>query len=472
MVRACSRRSAAPRSTTPAGERLHEIHERSLHELEGVLSPDLQQELDEVVAAVHRETPDRVGAAHRPGPARRLARRPVPRHPGDAVHPAGPGPAAARARCGRRRAIEPGSGGSRDRPAPTSRPDPDDHRRHPIARRLGTRLVAVAAGRATARLARQARSTRCWPSSARSRRSCSRARPARSPSRSRAVCRGRGRSSSTRATAPSRSSAFSADGIRDKLKVILQMSVVLTYGTGVPTVKVGRIAGQFAKPRSSPTETRDGVELPSFRGDMVNDFAFDAGARRPDPARLVHGYHQSASTLNLLRAFTKGGFADLSQVHAWNLEFVAASPEGRRYESLAAEIDRALRFMAACGIDLDAELAAARGRLLHVARGAPARLRGGAHPRATASPATGTTARRTCSGSVSAPASSTARTSSSSSGVQNPIGVKLGPTATPAEVDRPVRPPEPAPRARSARALSAAWAPTASRRRCRRCCAR
>jgi 3-deoxy-7-phosphoheptulonate synthase len=119
---------------------------------------------------------------------------------------------------------------------------------------------------------------------------------------------------------------------------------------------MGRIAGQFAKPRSSATESRDGVELPSFRGDMVNDFAFDADARRPDPTRLVRAYHQSASTLNLLRAFAKGGFADLSRVHAWNLEFLDASPEGRRYDAMAAEIDRALRFMAACGIDLDAEL--------------------------------------------------------------------------------------------------------------------
>jgi 3-deoxy-7-phosphoheptulonate synthase len=150
--------------------------------------------------------------------------------------------------------------------------------------------------------------------------------------------------------------AFSANAIRDKLKVILQMAVVLTYGSGVPTVKIGRIAGQFAKPRSSATETRDGVELPSFRGDMVNDFAFEPEARRADPGRLVRAYHQSASTLNLLRAFAKGGFADLSRVHAWNLEFLDASVEGRRYEALAGEIDRALRFMAACGIDLDAEL--------------------------------------------------------------------------------------------------------------------
>jgi 3-deoxy-7-phosphoheptulonate synthase len=148
---------------------------------------------------------------------------------------------------------------------------------------------------------------------------------------------------------------FSADNIRDKLKVILQMSVALTYSTGVPTTKVGRIAGQFAKPRSEPTEKRDGLELPSFRGDMVNDFVFESVARRPDPQRLVQAYHQSASTLNLLRAFTKGGFADLSSVHKWNLEFVAKSREGQRYDQLASEIDRALRFMAACGIDLQTE---------------------------------------------------------------------------------------------------------------------
>ncbi len=146
---------------------------------------------------------------------------------------------------------------------------------------------------------------------------------------------------------------FSADNIRDKLKVILQMSVALTYSTGVPTLKVGRIAGQFAKPRSSPIEHRDGIDLPSFRGDMVNDFAFDELARRPDPMRMVRGYHQAAATLNLLRAFTKGGFADLNRVHQWNLEFVGSSTQGRRYDVLAAEIDRALRFMAACGIDLD-----------------------------------------------------------------------------------------------------------------------
>jgi 3-deoxy-7-phosphoheptulonate synthase len=149
---------------------------------------------------------------------------------------------------------------------------------------------------------------------------------------------------------------FSADSIRDKLKIILQMAVALTYAAGVPVVKVGRIAGQFAKPRSSATERIGNVELPSFRGHIVNDEPFDAEARRPEPERLVAAYQQSASTLNLLRAFTKGGFADLSQVHLWNQQFVSSSAEGLRYERIAAEIDRALHFMAACGIDLGAEV--------------------------------------------------------------------------------------------------------------------
>jgi 3-deoxy-7-phosphoheptulonate synthase len=149
---------------------------------------------------------------------------------------------------------------------------------------------------------------------------------------------------------------FSANDIRDKLKVILQMAVVLTYGSGVPAIKVGRIAGQFAKPRSAETEEREGQSLPSFRGHIVNDIEFTEAARLADPTRLMRAYHQSAVTLNLLRAFTKGGFADLSQVHAWNLEFVSSSREGRRYEQLAQEIDRAMRFMAACGIDLAAEI--------------------------------------------------------------------------------------------------------------------
>ncbi|AKL74018.1 3-deoxy-D-arabinoheptulosonate-7-phosphate synthase [Actinobacteria bacterium IMCC26256] len=152
-------------------------------------------------------------------------------------------------------------------------------------------------------------------------------------------------------------SAFSANSIRDKLQVILQMSVVLMYSTGVPVVKLARMAGQFAKPRSSNTEERDGVSLPSFRGDMVNDLTFDATSRVADPQRLVRGYYQSAATLNLVRALSKGGFADLSRVHQWNQEFAASSGSGKRYEEMAAEIDRALIFMRACGIDLNGELA-------------------------------------------------------------------------------------------------------------------
>jgi 3-deoxy-7-phosphoheptulonate synthase len=148
---------------------------------------------------------------------------------------------------------------------------------------------------------------------------------------------------------------LTAPRIRDNLKIMLQMSTVLTYGAALPVVKLARAAGQFAKPRSNDTEVVDGVELPSFRGHMVNDDAPDAAARIPDPARMLQAYHQSAARLNLLRAFTKGGFADLTQVHVWNQEFVANSPEGRRYERIARGIDDALRFMSACGIDLGRE---------------------------------------------------------------------------------------------------------------------
>jgi len=148
---------------------------------------------------------------------------------------------------------------------------------------------------------------------------------------------------------------FSADSIRDKLRVILQMAVVLMYSSGVPIVKVGRIAGQYGKPRSAGSESDGTIELPAFRGHIVNDIAFSEAARRPDPERLLTAYQQSAATLNLLRAFTNGGFADLSRVHAWNQEFVASSTEGHRYETIADEIDRTLRFMKACGVDTEAE---------------------------------------------------------------------------------------------------------------------
>ncbi|NBR00632.1 MAG: 3-deoxy-7-phosphoheptulonate synthase class II [Actinobacteria bacterium] len=146
---------------------------------------------------------------------------------------------------------------------------------------------------------------------------------------------------------------FSANNIREKLRVILQMAIVLTYSMGVPVVKVGRMAGQFAKPRSSDMEKVGSLEIPSFRGHIVNDASPTQAARIPNPERLVQAYHQSASTLNLLRAFTKGGFADLNRVHAWTQEFVGASPEGQRYEQLAREIDMAMGFMRACGVDTE-----------------------------------------------------------------------------------------------------------------------
>ena len=143
---------------------------------------------------------------------------------------------------------------------------------------------------------------------------------------------------------------FTANTIRDTFRVLLQMAVVLTYGAGVPVVKVGRMAGQFAKPRSSATETIDGVELPSYRGDNVNGYEFTPEARRPDPERMVQAYNQSAATLNLLRAFAQGGYADLHEVHRWNLDFVKTSPASARYEDLARRLDETLTFMAACGL--------------------------------------------------------------------------------------------------------------------------
>ena len=146
---------------------------------------------------------------------------------------------------------------------------------------------------------------------------------------------------------------FRADSIRDKLKILLQMSVVLTYGASCNVVKLGRIAGQFAKPRSTNTETRDGIELPSYRGDAVNDINFNEESRKQNPKRLLRTYNQSAATLNLLRAFTTGGFADLNKVHMWNQEFIAQSPQGKKYEKIANSIDDALTFMKAVGITSD-----------------------------------------------------------------------------------------------------------------------
>ena len=147
-------------------------------------------------------------------------------------------------------------------------------------------------------------------------------------------------------------SELSADNIRDKLKVILQMALVLTYSAGVPVIKIGRMAGQFAKPRSEAREVRDGKSLPSYRGDIINGAEFNEQSRTPDPGRLIQAYQHSAVTLNLVRAFTRGGFADLARSHAWNQEFVSSSNEGARYNEIAVEIERALQFMQACGIDL------------------------------------------------------------------------------------------------------------------------
>jgi 3-deoxy-7-phosphoheptulonate synthase len=146
-------------------------------------------------------------------------------------------------------------------------------------------------------------------------------------------------------------SGSTVDAVREKLETLLQMALVLTYAASVPVVKIGRMAGQFAKPRSRPTESRDGVELPAYRGDAVNGFEFTPEARRPDAARLLQAYNSAAVTLNLCRAFAHGGYADLHQAHAWNQDFVAQSPAGQRYEQIAGEIDRALAFMKACGAD-------------------------------------------------------------------------------------------------------------------------
>jgi len=143
---------------------------------------------------------------------------------------------------------------------------------------------------------------------------------------------------------------FHADNIRDTFRVMLQMAVVLTFGAKMPVIKVGRMAGQFAKPRSSNVEVQGDVTLPAYRGDMVNGMAFEKESREPDPDRLTQAYAQSAATLNLLRAFAQGGYADLQEVHRWNLGFVADSAQGERYEDLANRLTDALDFMAACGL--------------------------------------------------------------------------------------------------------------------------
>jgi 3-deoxy-7-phosphoheptulonate synthase len=225
----------------------------------------------------------------------------------------------------------------------------------------------------------------------------------------------------------------SAVTIREKLKVMLQMAAVLTFGATLPVVKVGRIAGQFAKPRSAATEVVDGVELPSFRGHTVHDDEALLEARVPDPERMLRGYNQAAATLNLVRAFTKGGFADLTQVHTWNKEFVASSVEGQRYEALANEIGRALRFMEACGIDLASErtlhevdvYTSHEGLLLDYEEGLTRKdsLTGLWYDCSAHMLWIGERTRELSGAHVEFFA-----------GVHNPLGVKIGPTATPTEV--------------------------------------
>ena len=198
--------------------------------------------------------------------------------------------------------------------------------------------------------------------------------------------------------------------IRANIRTLLQMAVVLTYGASMPVVKVARIAGQYAKPRSSDI---DALGLRSYRGDMINGFAPDAAAREHDPSRLVRAYANASAAMNLVRALTSSGLASLHLVHDWNREFVRTSPAGARYEALASEIDRGLTFMSACGVD-DRNLQTAE--IYASARGAGARLRAGdaaARPRTRRASRRCTTCRRTTCGSGSAPASSTARTSRS-----------------------------------------------------------
>ncbi|EFK97142.1 3-deoxy-D-arabino-heptulosonate 7-phosphate synthase, partial [sediment metagenome] len=147
-------------------------------------------------------------------------------------------------------------------------------------------------------------------------------------------------------------SEFKAGTIKNLFKLMLQMNMVLMYSSGKPIVKVGRIAGQFAKPRSSDFEEINGVSLPSYRGDIINDIEFTSDARVPDPQRMIKAYNQSAATLNLIRAFARGGMADLAQVHQWNLDFIKDHPIGKKYDELSMKIDDALRFMNACGLEV------------------------------------------------------------------------------------------------------------------------
>src|SRR6185437_16533036 len=230
-----------------------------------------------------------------------------------------------------------------------------------------------------------------------------------------------------------------ADAVRAKLQTLLQMAVVLTYAASIPIVKVGRLAGQFAKPRSRSTEVRDSaggpVELPAYLGDAVNGLDFTAQARTPDPARLLRAYHCAAVTLNLCRAFTTGGFADLHQVHAWNQDFVQASPSGQRYERLAGEIDRALAFMRACGTDPD-ELRTVELYSSHEALLLP-------YEEALTRADARTAAAYDLSAHLLWIGERTRQLDGAhvefASGIANPIGLKVGPGTTPAELTALVR---------------------------------
>lgn len=223
------------------------------------------------------------------------------------------------------------------------------------------------------------------------------------------------------------------ESIERRLRVILQMAIVLTHSAGVPVVKLGRIAGQYAKPRSSSHETLDEVSLPSFRGHIVNLPEFETGARRADPRRISQAYQRSATTLNLLRAMTQGGYADLAKVHQWNEAFVAATGVGRRYETLADDIDRALRFMQACGLDTD-EVPQLHEATLY-----------SSHEGLILDYEEALTRQDTETGEFFDTAAHSVwigeRTRDLDgahveffSGIANPIGTKVGPTATPAEV--------------------------------------
>jgi 3-deoxy-7-phosphoheptulonate synthase len=222
-------------------------------------------------------------------------------------------------------------------------------------------------------------------------------------------------------------------GVRSKLRVILQLAILLTYGSGLPVVKVGRIAGQFAKPRSKPTELVNGIELPAFRGDIVNSFEPTLHARRPDAQRLLRAYHHACATLHILRTLTKEGFASLEQVHAWNEEFVRRSPAGWLYEKVADEITWALRFMSASGVDLaglqtlhQIHLYTSHEALLLPFEQALTRFApdvGGWFDTSAHMVWIGDRTRQLDGAHVEF-----------LSGIANPIGVKIGPTATPAEL--------------------------------------